>query len=316
MHADLPIPASLFILAVLVLSLLCHLLSFSLHLYYRRECEKGSDVSNFLLRVLTSSIQVRSVCPSLSLVWLAAGYQPHWILPCALFNLLLMASGLEQICITLMCLIVCWFIVNRHHYTLVRQCVVRRIFGIFIIIFFSYPLFITIMVCDKSSFCPSEYVGIFDPNKKSTDFKSIYRQDFACRLISHRVLIFIKLAALIIAILCITIKPIIEWIKRSVTSVELENQELVDMYPPLQSAPLPSTQDTLRLRQSTLLTIIFLTVLVSAVNALVMLTRNIILSLCVNLVLTLIIPLTTLLLEKSILSFCLSSFINSLRGLW
>ena len=75
------------------------------------QCEKGSDVSNFLLIILTSSIQVRNFCCTTVIISLSLGYQPHWIFPCSIYNLmifsgqgLLIFEGPSNTCMFVLCM--------------------------------------------------------------------------------------------------------------------------------------------------------------------------------------------------------------------
>ena len=309
MHVgSLPLSPSLLILAILLLSIICQLLSFCLHLYYRRECEKGSDVSNFLLVVLTSSVQVRNLCHTIVFISLALGYQPHWILPCSIFNLMIISGGIDNICTTLLSLIASWFLLKHSHYTSVRQCVVRRMFGFVIIILSSYPLFVTMMVCEKKAFCPEEIEQMYNPHRESVDFEKIF-DDISCRLPAISLIKLIKVFAVILTTLCIIAKATCGFIEKFRTSNEPENTDM-ELHHLSQSAPLPPFQNTRRLHQSTIIVLLLLSLVIGVVHIAVLYTRNIFLSLCVSLALTVFVPIITILLEKRILHFCLTFFLK------
>ena len=252
-----------------------------------------------------------SYLESLPLVCLTTSYQPHWILPCTIFNVAIFASCIENICITLMCIILCWFAVKNSHYTYVRQCVVRRLFGFVIIISFMYPIFINMMTCDKKSFCPEIISSIFNPHKKNIALEKIFNY-LSCRVIAFKMIYYFKFSALILTSLCITIRSILDCIKKANIFRELETIELQTG----QSAPLPPFQNSLRLRQSTMVIIILLSGLVSSVHAAVVFTGNLYMTVFVSLVLTIPVPLVTILLEKPILRFCLSDLVDLFRNFW
>ena len=238
------------------------------------------------------------------LVCLSTNYQPHWLLPCSIFNLAIFASCIENICITLMCIIVCWFSVKYSHYISVRQCAVRRIVGFLVIIFFSYPLFINMMTCDKESFCPDIVASIFDPRSKSFAMERIFEY-LSCRVIAFEIIYFIKSSALIMTSLCLMINwCCVDRIKKPET-IELANP---------QSAPLPPFQNSLRLHQLTLVVIVLLSGIVSSTHAAVVYTGNLFMSLFVSLLFTLLVPLVTILLEKRILSYCLTQLADHFRN--
>ena len=248
---------------------------------------------------------------SLPLVCLTISYQPHWILPCTIFNVAIFASCMENICISLMCIIVCWFSVANSHYTSVRQCVVRRPLGFVIILFVTYPLFINVMTCDKQSFCPDIISSLFDPKEKNIAIEKIFDY-LACRVKAFTVIYYIKMTALVLSCLCMLIKSIIDCIKKAMVSSQPETIELQNV----QSAPLPPFQNTLRIGQSTLMIIILLSGFVSSVHAAVAFTGNFYMTVFVSLVLSLFVPLVTIFLEKRILRFCLSELIELVQNFW
>ena len=174
--------------------------------------------------------------------------------------------------------------------------------------FFTYPPFVTMMVCEKKSFCPVEILNIFDNEKVVQQKKFI--EDTSCRILPIQTLKIIKAVAIVLTGLCLITKAIIDCMKRAKAPSDPENIELEELGSHPQSDPLPPFQNTRRLRQFTLVFLVLTTIVIRVVYASLFWNGNLYLAYCLSFVHTLIIPCSTLLLEKRILRFSCSIFID------
>ena len=223
---------------------------------------------------------------------------------------MIFSGQVDNICNILLCLIASWFSAKRTNYVDVHQCVVRRIFGFVIIVVSSYPLFVTMMVCEKKAFCPDQIVKMYNPDTTSIDFDKLH-DDISCRNLSMMVLGFINSFAVIFTIICIITKTTYVFIKQFKASSEPNDTE-IEMHQLPQSAnsaPLPPFTNTNRLHQSTIVVLIFLSFAISLTHIVAIHTKDLPLSLCVTLALTLLTLLLPILIEKRILCFCFSLFL-------
>ena len=168
-------------------------------------------------------------------------------------------------------------------------------------IFFSYPLFVTMMVCEEKSFCPDEVLNIYD-NQKTVQQQKII-EDTSCRALPVTAVHLIRAVAAVFTCLCVITKAIIDCTK---TKSVPENIELEELRCNPQSAPLPPFQNTRRLHQSTLMILVLTTIVLGTVHAVVFYNGNLFVSFCMAYALTLIVPSLTMVLERRILCFSLS----------
>ena len=132
-------------------------------------------------------------------------------------------------------------------------------------IFFTYPPFVTMMVCEKKSFCPDEVLNFFDNQERDQPKKII--EDISCRILPIKVLKMIKGIAVVLTGLCLITKAIIGCIKRAKSPSDPENIELEELGSYPQSDHLPPFQNTRRLRQPTLVFLVLTTIVIRVVYA-------------------------------------------------
>ena len=89
-----------------IFSLLCGLTTIVVFLYWKRRCEKGSDVSNLLLLVVSSSHLTTSVMSTLVLVSIFTQTNNGTIFPCFVLNIEMFCYKVQLISTLLLSVII------------------------------------------------------------------------------------------------------------------------------------------------------------------------------------------------------------------
>ena len=122
----------------IIFCLLCGLTTTVVFLYWKRRCEKGSDVSNFLLLVVSSSHLTSSVMSTLIFVSIFMQANNGTIFPCFVFNINRFCDKVQMISTLLLSVIITWRNVWPDHYATIRQCALKRISGLVSLVLFTY----------------------------------------------------------------------------------------------------------------------------------------------------------------------------------
>ena len=286
---------------------LCNLLCTIFHLYYRRRCQKGSDVANFLFVLLAFSYQLNNACSAILIIAALTNVTHKDFLTCLIFNVRFLSFMILHICGILLCIAVIWLHVSPVHYSAMRQCVIRRIFSITIVIVFCYINFINIMVCDRDSICPNEIKHsysslLLDTSGKHTHMLNNTVNAIACRYISEWVYIPLSLLTVLLSTVAFLFREAWELVKRANPAA---NDFEMDVSPNSQNnAPLPPFQNSQRLRPVSLLITVYGTVHIAYITILaVSLFEDVFHGNVLSLIMTTCIPMLWMLLEKNILKF-------------
>ena len=122
----------------IIFCLLCGLTTIVVFLYWKKRCEKGSDVSNVLLLVVSSSYLTSSVMSTLVLVSIFTQANNGTIFPCFVFNIERFCDKIQLISTLLLSVIITWRNVWPDHYATIRQCALKRISGLVSLVLFTY----------------------------------------------------------------------------------------------------------------------------------------------------------------------------------
>ena len=134
----------------------CLLATAVIFLYWREKCEKGSDMSNSLLLIVSTSNLANSIVSALVIVSIFTHSNKGTFLPCVLFNINNFSRKVQLISVLLLSVLVTWRKLCPDHYISVRQCALKRISGLASFALFAYQIFVDMMICNKSAFCPKE----------------------------------------------------------------------------------------------------------------------------------------------------------------
>ena len=330
MDQDSTILKGLALPAILFGFVLCNLLCALFLLFYRKHCNKGSDVCKFLLVLLAVTNQVTNII-SASILFSDFSLLDDRHICCLIVNVEFFASILQLNITLLLSIIVFWIKYFPCHYLSMYQRVLRRISTFAIVIAFLYSIFTHWMACGARSFCPERQWRQTFGQRQTHDLIDSEKTlgpgrnpipGVDCRI--HVSMMYLPLGgAIAIALaVCTTVKIILEGIShylRKVIAFLKPQQDLVSLEPlnsgttmascPTPTLPPPATSD--RLRVPTLLaTIVFTSgLLVLSMKKLEDWRRWEIH--WTTLVLTNLMPLTWQLLERKLLSPLLSCSHNN-----
>ena len=308
--------------AILCGFVLCNLLCALFHLFYRKHCDKGSDVCKFLLVLLAATNQITNII-STSILFSVFSLLDDRHITCIIVNVEFCISILQLNITLFLSMIVFWIKFWPSHYASMYQRVLRRISTFAINIAFLYSIFTHWMACGARSFCPEgqwrQTQALANPGKDHSPGRNPV-PGVDCRI--HVSMMYLPLGGAIAITLaaCTTAKMILEGVSYYFRKVkaflqphqEPEEEVEVSMAPlnstmascPTPTLPPPTTPD--RLRLPTLLSTILLTsaLLVLSMKKLEDWRRTEIH--WATLAVTNLMPLTWLLFERKLLSPLLS----------
>ena len=219
--------------AILCCFVLCNLLCALFHLFYKKHCDKGSDVCKFLLFLLAGTNQVTN-CISTSVLFSVFSVLDDRYISCAIVNFEFFASILQLNILLLLSMIVFWVKFWPSHYASMYQRVLRRISTFAISIAFLYSLFTHWMACGARSFCPEsqwrQTHRLVHPEADQAGRNPVPGVD--CRI--HVSMMYLPLGAAIAVVLtaCTTAKMILECVTHYLRKVKA----LIFKPPPLEEA--------------------------------------------------------------------------------
>ena len=328
---SVPLLTSIITPLSIIFCLLCLLATTVIFLYWREKCEKGSDVSNSLLLIVSMSNLANSIVSALVIVSIFTHSNKGTFLPCVLFNINNFSRKVQLIAVLLLSVLVTWRKLFPDYYVSVRQCALKRISGLASFALFAYQIFVDMMICNKRAFCPKE---------------------IKCRMLIGSLFICASIVALTLTTICLIVKSCLEVITTRQTPPNLEStlslrprevteememeettfrrrrlgtvlhgqetsldaEEAEEADAPRRdpsdhceartSRPLPAFRNTRTLSLSTSIFILYSNFLNFFVPILILnLTGNVVLIETVELMISTFLPLFTVLLEKDILSF-------------
>ena len=175
----------------------CLLATAVIFLYWREKCEKGSDMSNSLLLIVSTSNLANSIVSALVIVSIFTHSNKGTFLPYQLISVLLLS------------VLVIWRKLYPDHYVSVRQCALKRISGLASFALFAYQIFVDMMICNKSAFCPKEIMeNLLVPEA----FLSIQNMlnEIKCRMLIGFMFICASIVALTLTTICLIVKSFLE----------------------------------------------------------------------------------------------------------
>ena len=309
--------AGFIIPTAIVLCLLCLLFCSIFHLYFRRNCDKGSDVANFLFVLLAASYQASNAL-STTVITLALTYPvENWLFSCLIINAQFLVVIWQINVVVVLSILVFWSHFRADHFATMYQRVLRRIFTFGLGIAFSYSLFLHWMTCSAKSFYPvdaAKHLREEYTRKTAEMLRSRPAPGVECRV--HVSLTYLPLGCLIALLLTIAtnIKNISDLILRvlnqvrqllqqNVEDIELTTQTSINSHAAHAAAapapPLPPIHPPKRLQCATIVITIYLTTAI-AVLARWHLATGDVRAHCGNVVLTALVPLLWLLLERQV----------------
>lgn len=230
---SVPLLTSIITPLSVIFCLLCLLATTVIFLYWREKCEKGSDVSNSLLLIVSTSNLANSIVSALVIVSIFTHSNKGTFLPCVLFNINNFSRKVQLISVLLLSVLVTWRKLCPDHYLSVRQCALKRISGLASFALFAYQIFVDMMICNKSAFCPKEIMeNLLVPEA----FLSIQNMlnEIKCRMLIGSMFIGASIVALTLTTICLIVKSFLEVIStrqafsNSESTLSLRPRELTE----------------------------------------------------------------------------------------
>ena len=197
----------------------CLLATAVIFLYWREKCEKGSDMSNSLLLIVSTSNLANSIVSALVIVSIFTHSNKGTFLPCVLFNINNFSRKVQLISVLLLSVLVIWRKLYPDHYVSVRQCALKRISGLASFALFAYQIFVDMMICNKGAFCPKEIMeNVLVPEA----FLSIQNMlnEMKCRMLIGSMF---SIVALTLTTICLIVKSFLEVISTRQNPSNLES---------------------------------------------------------------------------------------------
>ena len=223
----IPLLTNVIIPLSIVFCLLCGLTTILIFLYWQERCEKGSDVSNSLLVMVTTCHLTSSITSTLVFVSIITQANDSTIFPCFVFNIGGFCEKVQMISTLLLSVIITWRSLWPDHYATIRQCALKRISGLVSVILFTYQIFVNMMTCSKEAFCPQEIMeNLLVPEV----FFSIQNMlnEMECRMLIGSIFVAASIMAVALATLCLIIKSLCTFFSAKQTISNPEGMELTE----------------------------------------------------------------------------------------
>ena len=217
----------------IIFCLLCGLTTIVIFLYWQERCEKGSDISNVLLLVVSSCHLTSSVMSTLIFVSIFTQATEGTIFPCFVFIIAQFCDKVQLISTLLLSVIITWRNLWPDQYASIRQCALKRISGLVSVVLFIYQIFVDMMTCDKEAFCPREVMENLLVPEIFFSIQKVLNQ-MECRMLIGSIFIAASIVAVALATLSLIFKSLCQVLsaKREISNPEgmelatrVENQD-------------------------------------------------------------------------------------------
>ena len=230
----------------IIFCLLCGLTTIVIFLYWQERCEKGSDISNVLLLVVSSCHLTSSVMSTLIFVSIFTQATEGTIFPCFVFVIAQFCDKVQLISTLLLSVIITWRNLWPDQYASIRQCALKRISGLVSVVLFIYQIFVDMMTCDKEAFCPREVMENLLVPEVFFSIQKLLNQ-MECRMLIGSIFIAASIVAVALTTFCLIFKSLCQFVSAKRNYSDQESTGLAE-------ATQNENQDTLSVEASSIAT--------------------------------------------------------------